>query len=329
MGDVVTLHPGGASNSRPRLKSETADAGLDTVRLRFRATPEQTWRFFDRTNHEGWVAAPRDEYRKTRDGVTVGVYPDGLTYVEGRVASLLGTPDVHDLAPADALPLAESVWRDTLALDRGTVCEVGRADVTAELRFPDPRDGHDLLAALRSVDHPWLKVGTEGFKRGEVETVYGRYARGRSVQLRVYDKGLESGDAPAGTRIRFERQRRFRKDRARTTAEFAATPLADWFVGRELRSLVEREREDVVVCNEVGALRELRALAGSGDLGWQACERLIGYVWLRGHGQSRATRYRREAELSALGIKLDRSLHESIRVPVGAYVRQLVGALAA
>lgn len=323
MGEVVQIG-GGASNSRPNVKFDASVAGLDTVRLRYREAESVQ----DRLRAVGVVGvAPRGELRATKNGVTVGTYPDGLVYVEGRVASLLGAPDVAELAPASTLPLAEDVWRDTLGL-RGE-CEVGRADVTGEIRFEDARDGHDLLAALRSVDHPWLKVGTEGFKRGEVETVYGRYAKGRSVQLRVYDKGLESGDGPPGTRIRFERQRRFRKDRARTTAEFAATPLSEWFVGRELHALVEREREAVVVCNEVGALRELRRLAHEDAIPWATCERLVGYVWLRGQGQKIRTRQRRAAELAALGIHLDRTLHESITVPLGGYVRSLVETLAA
>jgi hypothetical protein len=325
MGELVALPVGGVSNSRPTDKSVVTlgEVGLDTVRLRFREAESAQ----ERLRAVGVVTQQaRGELRRSKDGVTVGSFPDGMVYVEGRVANLVGREDAG-LQASGTLVEAEGLWRDTLGLSGE--CEVGRADVTGELRFADARDGHDLLAALRSIDHPWLKVGTEGFKYGEVETVYGRYAQGRSVQLRVYDKALESGDGQPGTRIRFERQRRFRKDRARATAEFVSVPLAEWFVGRELRTLAEREREDVVVCNEVGALRELRRLAHEGTIGWQKCERLVGFVWLRGIGQHERTRQRREAELRALGITVDRTVHEVIRVPLGGYLRGLVDALAA
>lgn len=311
---------GGASNSRPRLTSETpGQAGIDTLRLRWRCESGTQ----ERLRGVGVTELrARSELRRSSGGVTVGTFPDGLVYVEGRVCSLLGDPESDELASASAVVQAEELWRETLELDG--VAEVGRADVTAELQFEDRGDGLDLLAALRHVDYPWLKVGTEGWKRGELETVYGRSANGRSVHLRVYDKGVESGGAAPGERVRFERQARYRKDRARTVAEWLAPGAAAWFVGRELASLVERPEDEVYVCNEVGALRELRRLADDGRIGWQAAERLVGYVWLRGQGLSRATRYRRESELHELGVYLDRTLRESARVPVVGYIRQAV-----
>jgi hypothetical protein len=331
VGEVVALErAGGVSNSRLGLKSETGftvgDPGLDTVRLRFRS-PEPVQ---ERLREKGVVQGhARGELRRSSGGVTVGAFPDGMVYVEGRVASLFGTPESHALAPAAALHDVERIWRDSLDLVPETVCEVGRADVTGDLVFDDAERGLDLLAALRHMDTPWLKVGTEGYKRGELETVYGRSARGRSVQLRTYDAGKHHGTHEPGERIRFERQRHFRKAAARTVAQFAERPLGEWFVGRELAALVARDEDDVYVCNQDGAMRELRRLAHAEVITWSACERLCGFVWLRGQGQSRATRFRREAELRGLNIALDRTLRASSRVPVNACVRAVVESFAA
>lgn len=87
---------------------------------------------------------------------------------------------------------------------------VGRADLASELRFSDGRDGVELLRAVSYVDLPWLKVGTEGGKRDSLETVSWRTVNGRSVVMRMYDKGRETGLAAPGEWIRFERQRRRR-----------------------------------------------------------------------------------------------------------------------
>jgi hypothetical protein len=322
----LTALAGGASNSRPSLTSETpGTAGLDTARLRFRADSTIQRELHERLPGE-WQTQARGELRRTRAGVTVGTYPDGLVYVEGRVRSLVGDPDNAELAPAAALGEAGVMWRDTLGLD--VEPEVGRADVTGELLFSDARDGLDFMAALRHVDVPWLKIGTEGWKRDQLETVYGRYVRGRSVQFRVYDAGVHHGTHGPGERVRFERQRRFRKDRARAVADFTAEGLASWFVGRELGKLIDQEG-DVMVVNENGAQRELRKRAMAGELDGRTAERLAGYIALRGTGLPRATLYRRAAELRDLGMAVDRTARASKVVPVGSYVGRVVESFAA
>jgi hypothetical protein len=184
------------------------------------------------------------------------------------------------------------------------------------------------MAALRHVDVPWLKIGTEGWKRDQLETVYGRYVRGRSVQFRVYDAGVHHGTHGPGERVRFERQRRFRKDRARAVADFTAEGLASWFVGRELGKLIDQEG-DVMVVNENGAQRELRKRAMAGELDGRTAERLAGYIALRGTGLPRATLYRRAAELRDLGMAVDRTARASKVVPVGSYVGRVVESFAA
>jgi len=50
---------------------------------------------------------------------------------------------------------------------------------------------------------------TEGKKRECIQTVNFRSVRGRTILMRAYDKGIESGVASPGELIRFERQRRY------------------------------------------------------------------------------------------------------------------------
>jgi len=66
-----------------------------------------------------------------------------------------------------------------------------------------------FLHALSLADVPWAKVGTEGKKRECIQTVNFRSVRGRTILMRAYDKGIESGVASPGELIRFERQRRY------------------------------------------------------------------------------------------------------------------------
>jgi hypothetical protein len=247
---------------------------------------------------------------------------EGVVCVEGRLAAMLHGPDDHRLLGVPSLRDAGELWADTFGAGALGEAEVGRADVTGELRFDDPRDGSDLLAAMRSLDLPWLKIGTEGWKRDRVETVYARTAVGRSVVLRAYDKGLETGTAEAGAWLRFERQRRFPKGRARDVSGFAETPLDRWFVGRELVKL--EAIDDVTVCDREGAVDELRDRARSGDVSARTAERLAGFLALRGEGMSRATEYRRHGELSTLGIALDRNVVGRATVPIGGYLSRVV-----
>lgn len=312
---------GGVTNSRltDRNVRDEHPAGLDTVRLRYRATPEQTFDVF--RSRPGWGSAQRGEMRRAENGVVVGVFPDGMAYVEGRLASLLGEPSDYALRPSAQLVDADELWRETLGVD--VPAEVGRADVTAELAFDDGAEGLALLAALSSTDVPWLKIGTEGRKRDELETVYARTARGRSVVFRVYDKGIEQGTHPAGERIRFERQRRYRKDRARTVAEWRAASLPGWFAGRELGKLWTRS-DGFTVCDRGAAGQVLAEKARAGALTWQAAERLVGYVTLRGEGMNDRTQRRRESELRDVGIAIETRELGRRDVDVPGYLAQVV-----
>jgi len=204
---------------------------------------------------------------------------------------------------------------------------LGRLDVAAELRFADGRDGTAFLHALSLADVPWAKVGTEGRKRDPIETVTFRSVKGRSVLMRAYDKGVESGLAPAGELVRFERQRRFRRSLEPSIQQALTYDLDDVFVGRELRSLVDVSAE--VVCDLWGAVDRLNDLARSEVISASRADRLAGFLARRGESHKASTRYSRWADLRRLGIIVDPLARERTTVPVGSYLRAMVDQLAA
>jgi hypothetical protein len=175
---------------------------------------------------------------------------------------------------------------------------------------------------------PWLKIGTEGRKATALETVYGRTVRGRSVVFRLYDKGRETDPAPAGTWLRLERQRRYRKDRERTVTALLEDSLRATFVGRELAAIADSD-ETVTVCDELEAVRLIKARMWDGRLTPRMAEMLAGYVMLSGSGLPKRTSERRRARLRLEGIAVDPLAGGRSSVPVSDYLREFVHAWAA
>ena len=317
---------GGASNSR---LSDTcvapAGSGFDTVRLRFRQQEDAYYRA--RVAHAAVHA--RGELRRTVGGVTVGAYPDGLVTVEGRLAALLYGEADHRLLGADEFRRAPQAAADLFGLDiDASPVGVGRADLASELVFPDGERGLEFLRALSYVDLPWRKVGVEGAKRSRLETVYHRSTRGRSVALRCYDKGVETQMCAPGVWLRLERQRRWRKDREGTVDDVVARGLANEFVGRELRAVVEGD-DEVTVCDPPAAAERLRELHAAGTITGEMLHRLGAFVWFGDEGLHPRTAQRRASSLRRLGVALNP--HEGGRstIPVGEYLRTFAAAWAA
>jgi len=312
---------GGASNSRPTAKS--GRAGLDTLRFRWRDKSAA-----DRAAglvHERGVYHDGRGVRRTEDGVTLGAV-GGMLYLEGRAAAILDGPENHELVPPSELVEVARVAAERAGV-AGSVAAIGRLDLASEAVFDRGADGRRFLAALATLDVPWLKTGTEGGKGAGLETVYWRTVNGRSVKLRAYDKGVESGTAAAGERIRLERQARFPKARERVAHELV-DEAARLYVGRELRTLVELAPGRHDVGDVPAAVDTLRARVERGQLRPQAAERLIGYLALHGEGLPARTARRREAELRSLGIAVSFAAHAD-RVPVRPILAELVEAFAA
>lgn len=319
----LRLLPGGASNSRPSPRNETA--GIDTVRLRARDVDVSAREKLARQPHQ--IGARGDVYVQ-RDGCRWGSFPDGMHYLEGRVAAILDGPDAHYLATPRELVQAAERFADTVGVDVDNVV-TGRLDLASELRFEDPREGLALMRAISSADVPWLKTGTEGSKRDGLETVAWRSVTGRSIQLRLYDKGRESETAAPGTLLRGERQKRMRKGRELVATAIPTLDLRALYVGRELASFVAQDRE-LTVCNSIDASELLDALAAAGDMKRASADQLMGFVIgrRREHEYARATWYKRWSQLREYGIALDDQAAEKLTVPVSRYLGQLADAWA-
>jgi hypothetical protein len=335
MRDGTAPPRGGVTNSRPNDKNVVADAevagggavcsdaGIDTVRFRLRLASSARESLARGSKGGRAHDGPRGELWTHTGTARVGAYPDGLVYVEGRAAALLErNADCHDLlAPAD-LPLAERAARaqlEAVGVPADEHVTLGRVDLAGELRFSRGDEGIAFLHALRALDVPWGKVGSEGGKGGAIETVYVRGMNGRTVHARAYDKGVESQTDAPGRRVRYERQHRARKAREQTVAQFLAGDLRAHFLGR----LVKYQATDrVVVSDVVGALDALTECS----IAATKRNRLAGYLIFGRAGMHVRARQRYDAELRSLGIALDPTVPDRLTVPVGRHLQALASA---
>lgn len=177
---------------------------------------------------------------------TVGAFPGAsLLFVEGR-ARALRKRDEHDHGLGRAAEL-----RDTQAQVETSLGELlgaklqargslRRADLTGELRYHRGEDGRQLLSLLDALHSPNHKTSPVRERGGPgVETAYWRTPKRSVAVLRAYDKGVESGTAPAGERIRIERQLRYSGGKrplleqwlSRDLAALYVAPLRGWLRG--------------------------------------------------------------------------------------------------
>lgn len=259
----------------------------------------------------------------------VGCYPDGMAYIEGRVSAMVvGSPDEHRLATVHELPTAERVAH-RIVNDVGypvpeEPARLGRIDLASEMRFTRGSEGLAFLHSLSRIDVPWCKSRTDGRKGDSIETVSFHGTRGKTIYLRAYDKGIESGTYPPGERIRVERQKRYRKERELTVEMLQGANLHSMYLGREFSKLVNLPM--ATVCDVPEALEVL----------WERCESSRQMEYLAGYlvvGQyldyDRQTIWRRESALRELGIYVDPTQIERVEVPVGRYLHALAAAWAA
>lgn len=194
------------------------------------------------------VAAAGGSVRLNRrlDGLgTVGAYPGAsLLYIEGRARALQKRDEQdHGLGRPRDLPVTEGgVLEDLGALLGKTPRAAGgirRIDLTGELLFERGEHGQELLELLdglhvaRLRTAPVREVGGPG-----VETAYWRTALRNVPKFRAYDKGVESGTAPRGERIRLERQVRHSKGTRPSLAQWLTRDLGDLYA-RPLRAWLD------------------------------------------------------------------------------------------
>jgi hypothetical protein len=305
-----------------------SDSGLDTVRFRWRED-SNVYELFGRRK-EGYQMGYRGEkFVQTQLG-RIGVFPDGLTYLEGRSAAVASwNRDNHDLHPPDQLHSAELAARAWVQENGAALGEVparlGRIDLASELRFSSSEEGSAFLHSLAGLDVPWCKSRVDGRKGEHIETVSFHGTRGKTIYLRAYDKGVESHSDRAGVRIRVERQKRYRKDREPLASELDVADLRRAYWGREFEKLADLP--SATIADLRGCLSSIYERATS----WNQAYRLAGYTvlgGLMGDEMPMDAQYRFRSELRSLGIFHDPAQVERLEVPVGQYLQTLGAAWA-
>lgn len=305
-----------------------SDNGVDTVRFRWRED-EAVYHLFKR-RPDGYMLGARggEIFDQTELG-RIGVFPDGLVYLEGRAEAIRNRDKTnHNLGRVSDLQITERVAAEFVREQGADVGEaesarLGRLDLAGELRFADGNDGSAFLHSLKGLDVPWCKARVDGLKGSHIENVSFHGTRGKTIYLRAYDKGIEAETDPAGIRIRMERQKRFRKSREPFPNEITDSVAQVFYLGREFEKLAQLPT--ATVCDLPDALVTLCERAET----YAQLERLAGYLTV-GHyvDYERTTRWRRESELRSLGIFVDPTQVERLEVPVGQYLQTLAAAWA-
>ena len=186
------------------------------------------------------VPAPGGAVRLNRrlDGLgTVGAFPGAcLLFVEGRARALeVKDEQDHGLGEVRQLPRIQEQVLDSvgelLGASVATPGSLRRTDLTGELRFERQEDGRDLLWVLDQMHSPNHRTSPVREKGGRgIETAYWRTPKRSIPVLRAYDKGVESGTAPPGERIRIERQVRYSGGKRPTLEQWLQRDLADMFI---------------------------------------------------------------------------------------------------
>lgn len=317
-----------------------AGAGFDTISYAWR--PEDTGaldsfatRGYSPTKGQGYVLDKRGPA-----GERLLMYPrTGVLALETRLGALLaGDEKCTDLAPAAEVARGEVAARDVAqALLRAPVrgqSEVRRYDLTSELSFDSPAEGHAFLRTLAGMCPPGMKVNTWSSPghSGTLQTVYYRTPKRGEVRFRAYDKGVESGTDVPGTRIRLEAQMRPDKQQRRSPEQLLEHDLRVDF-GRSLAPFVATGGE-VVAAGTDGAVTHLVGQVARGELSMARAERLAGSIAIlgafgRGVYDSPLASRRRLAALREAGVSLEDTLPPSSVVPVGQLLRDAVAQFAA
>lgn len=179
------------------------------------------------------------------------------------------------------------------------------------------------------VSPPRVKVSEWRFE-GRVQTIsYHSTGKSQGVYHRVYDKGVESGKAPAGTLLRFERQMRWAKPEQPTLVQLLQRDPEELWLGQSGRWAPEAEK---LVVGGPGAAQarllhavdanEITALEAERLMGWLAIAEIRGEGWWRDEGRSHIA-HRRRKELNALGITPSPPWEDGTEVALGPPIRAI------
>lgn len=292
----------GLSNSRSSDTSGThvggvKEAGIDSARF--------LYRLHDR--HQQIAAeALCGESPMDVGGLRAGYMEQHeLLWVEGRPVQLLRGKGATSLLPPSALRDAHEAARQALrehGLGGARPVGVGRLDLTATVAMTSPAEGWATLRGMDLLDAPRRKSALYT-KHGRPQTVYKLTERGQ-VRERIYDKGLEAGDAAPGLRIRFEAQTRYPKATRTTVEHWTMERIKESFESRF--APMGRAADGLHVASEGYVRERLRDAVLAGRISARQAELLLGHIGAQAVGieTPRRTYFRRRSELRRLGLAL-------------------------
>jgi hypothetical protein len=140
---------------------------------------------------------------------------------------------------------------------------------------------------------------------------------------RFYDKGYESGAAARGTLLRLEDQRRWPRASRRDVTELTG----DYVRGQFQRRFYPlwKASKGVTVGGVLVLAQKLLELQEAGDVTPRQAERLAGFLVLeqaQASRVSRATTFRRQAEVGELGLVLADGVLEEVEVDLHAVMEE-------
>jgi hypothetical protein len=254
--------------------------------------------------------------------------PGALDAVTEALADRGILPPAHRLAPMYKPTLHDGMVALPV-VGRTGFAGVRRLDSTVDLAFDDPLHGLAALAGVAALPVPRISKKVQRETGGRrVETVWFLGSAGRSVLGRWYDKGVESGDAPRGLRIRPEDQRRFAKD-ARPPVDVLAssTYVRDAFVKRF--EPLWRAAKGVKVGGVMELAQRLVELQDEGLISPAEAKAIAGHLVLDaadGQRQSRSQCYKDRAKARNHGLVLADGLLDHVDVDLGEILEQALDA---
>ena len=291
----------GSSNSRCGVTSGTGPAtvevGVDTARWLFRVHDESQQRAAQHLCGESPM--------KLGEGTTAGWMESFETlWVEGRAVQALVPGSKALLPPAALGDVHEELRKQLAAVGLTDTRPMGpsRLDVTATVRTAAAADGWAVLRGMNLLDVPRRKSSIIT-SRGQPQTVYKLTERGQ-VRERIYDKGVERGDAPQGQLIRFEAQTRHPKATRTTVEHWTMERIRETYEHRF--APMARSADGLHVASEKVVRRMIREHVEAGRISARQAELLLGHMAVESVGipTPRRTKFRRRAELRRLGLAL-------------------------
>jgi hypothetical protein len=267
----------------------------------------------------GWFPGTRLLFAEGHPGGEDGLCPgNGLPGALERVSG--GLVDRGILPPT--FPLQPRFGRDNRPMKQGGVGFGGirRLDSTVDLHFDRPAEGLAALAGVAAMALPRIKTEIRREVGGHrIETVYLRGTAGKTVLGRMYDKGVESGTARRGMRVRPEDQRRYPKQaRLDVQAVASGSFVRDQFVRRF--EPLWRASKGVIVAGGTDLAVRVAELVSEGSLTQRQAESVLGWLMLEqidGNQQPRSTWFRKRRRCADLGLVVADGTIDPVQVDLG------------